>query len=242
MATALRKNSKARTWVPKKIKQLEKEKYPHKEAVAIALSEARKYGLLKNPEEESELRDDLGEAEEVARGFHGRENRETFEVEEVEEYRENLAFLGEMLDIEVFIEGRKKDGLITLPFQDVMLGCSVDRKQLYFVGETELPDDWLKDNCAGADKDKVAVGWVYSVSYLADKHHLVGPKSQKHGAEYIHAFGEQTFKAPARFDGVWKLEEKIEYGMLPQLIYNRLSGGMELVGGGYEVRDEGIWD
>lgn len=185
---------------------------------------------------------DFEEVEELARGFHGRDNRETFTIKEVEEYRENLAFLGEMLDIEVFIEGRKKDGLITLPFEDVMLGASADRKQLYFVGDTSLPDDWLKKNCLGWDKDKVSIGWVYAVSYFADKHHLTGPKQQKKGMEYRHCFGEQTIKAPARFEGVWKLKEKWEMGLLPILIYNRLSQCMELVGGAYIVKDEGIWD
>lgn len=237
----MRKNSKAKAWIARKIAQLRKENYSQAQAVAIAFNEARKYKLIKNPEEELELKDSIEEAEQVASGFHGRENREIFEVEEAEIYRENLAYLGEMLDIEVFIECRNK--LITLPFEDVMLGCSSDRNSLYFAGDTKIPLSWIKQNVPeGWDKDKVVIGWIYSISYFADKHHLTGPKQQKNGMEYIHCFGEQTFKAPASFEGIWKLKEKITRGVLPQLVYNRLGECCEIVGGVYSIKDEGIWD
>lgn len=199
----------------------------------------RKSRARTNPDGES-----LGtevEAQEVARGFHGRENRESFEFTVEEPYRQQLALLGPMLDVEVLIESRAGDGLITLPFEEVMLSCSTDRKQLYLVGDTGLPDDWLEDNCPSWDKDKVPIGWVYSISYFADKHHLTGSKQQKDGAEYIHCFGEQTFPGGGR-KKIHKLDEKVSAGLLPLLIYNRLSCGMELVGGGYVVKDEGIWD
>jgi hypothetical protein len=250
MARTLRRNSKARSWVGKKIKQLETERYPHEQAVVIAINEAKKYGLIRNPEEEAELvEDNQEEAEEVARGFHGRENREIFEIEEEVQYRENLACLGEMLELEVFIETRQDEGLVSVCFKRkpqseiVFLNCSGDRKQLYLVGDTGLPDDWLEEaNPSGWEKDKVPIGWVYSISYFADKHHLTGSKQQAKGSEYIHAFGEQTFQAPNRFEGIWKLEEKITGGLLPELVYDRLNEGMELIGGGYVVKDEGIWD
>jgi hypothetical protein len=242
--------AKTRSWVGKKIKQLEKEKYSHGEAIAIAISEAKKYGLIKNPSEEAELlEDNQEEAEEVARGFHGRDNRESFEVEEEVQYRENLACLGEMLELEVFIETRQSEGLVSVCFQRqprdeiVFLNCSPDRKQLYLIGDTGLPDDWLEEaNPTSFEKDKVPIGYVYSISYFADKHHLTGPKQQKNGTEYIHCFGEQTFPARPKFEGIWKLQEKIVSGLLPEMVYDRLNEGIELIGGGYEVRNEGIWD
>lgn len=246
---ALRKNSKAKSWTSKKIAQLRREGMPQNQAVAAAISMARHHKLVKNPEEEQELQDSFESAEEVARGFHGRENRESFEVEETEVYRENLAFLGEMAELEVFIEARADEGLVQLEFDRknkkdlVFLACSSDRNQLYLVGNTCLPNEWIEECCKDqANKDKVIIGWVYSVSYFADKHHLTGPKQQKYGTEYIHCFGEQTFEHKGNSNKVWKLFEKIEAGVLPVLIYNKLSGGMELVGGKYEVRDEGIWD
>lgn len=249
---SLRKNSKAKSWISKKIGILRREGVPQQQAIATALSMARHHRLIKNSGEEEELAHELGseeESEELARGFHGRENRETFEVIEEEPYRDNLAMLGEMVELEVFIEARADEGLIPITFSRenqedlVYLGCTPDRKQLYLTGDTSLPEDWLEEaNPASFEKDKVPVGWVYSISYFADKHHLTGPKQQKFGSEYIHCFGEQTFEHSGNSNKVFKLEDKIAAGLLPELIYNRLSGGMELVGGGYEVPDEGIWD
>lgn len=243
----LRKNSKARSWVGKKVKQLEREGTGYKQALAIALSEGRKYGLLKNSGEVEELRDELDDAQEVARGFHGRENEEEIEEVDEEQYRSELALLGELVELEVFNE-TQEDMLIfdfgrDNPDSLVNLACSGDRKQLFLVGgDQSIEDETLEQLGAGWDKDKVRVGYVYSISYFADKHHLTGPKQQKFGTEYIHSFGEQTVKAPVRNEGVWKLEEKLERNLLPELIYDRLNCKIELVGGGYEIRDEGIWD
>ena len=64
----------------------------------------------------------------------------------------------------------------------------------------------------------------------------------------MHCFGENSFENPdARQDGqadylIYAPLEKLEAGLLPELIYNRLNGTMELVGGGYVIKDEGIWD
>lgn len=190
----------------------------------------------KNPEVE----DSEDEALALARGFHGRENLETLEIEETEFYRENLSNLATLLDLEVFIEARAKEGLITIPFEDVFIGGSPDRKQIYLVGETSLPDEWLEAaNPSGYEKDKVIIGWVYRIGYWSDKFHLVGSNGNN---DYDHEFGEQTFKPPARFKGVWKLNEKVNAGLLPLLIYDRLNERLELIGGGYQIRDEGIWD
>ncbi len=238
----MRKNSRARPWVAKRIERLRKKGLTSEAALILALQQGSERGLM-NPTEADELKDEIEAAEELARGFHGRENRESYEVDEHEVYRENLAVIGNLLDMEVLIIQRADEGLITLPFEDVMLSCSSDRKQLYLVGDTSLPDEWLQQSCpSGWDKDKVNIGYDYSIAYHTDKHHLTGPKSQAKGEGYTHCFGEQTYKAPGKFEGVWKLPEKLAAGLLPQVIYNRLSGGMELVGGSYEVRDEGIWD
>lgn len=187
-----------------------------------------------------EVEDSEDQAQELARGFHGRENQETLEIEETEFYRENLSNLATLLDFEVFIEARAKEGLITIPFEDVFIAGSPDRKQLYLVGETSLPDDWLRTaNPSGCEKDKVIIGWVYKIGYWSDKFHLVGSNGNN---DYDHEFGEQTFKPQAKFKGVWKLQDKIANGLLPILIYDRLNERLELVGGGYEIRDEGIYD
>ncbi len=239
----MRKNSRARSWVSKKIARLVKEGANHSQAVATALSMARHHGLI-NPGDETELSEELNEAQEVARGFHGRDNREIVEVDSSETYRSDLAMLGYLCELEVLVG----DEVIPLEFsyeQDpVFVNCTSDRKQLILVGgDQALPDEVLEQSGDGYDKDKVRVGYVYSISYFADKHHLTGPKQQKKGTEYQHGFGESSFplKNP-KYSGIWKLEEKIEAGKLPLLIYDRLNERIELVGGGYFVKDEGIFD
>lgn len=193
--------------------------------------------LKNSPAEIEDLED---EAQELARGFHGRENHENLEVEETEFYRENLSNLAILLDLEVFIKPRAKEGLITLPFEDVFMAGSSDRKQIYLVGETSLPDEWLQTaNPSGWEKDKVIIGWVYKIGYWSDKFHLEGSNGND---DYDHEFGEQTFKPPGRHKGVWKLEEKLAAGLLPMLVYDRLNEKLEMIGGGYTIKDEGIWD
>jgi hypothetical protein len=41
---------------------------------------------------------------------------------------------------------------------------------------------------------------------------------------------------------IWALEEKLDAMVLPQLVYDRLNEELELVGGVYKVKDEGIFD
>lgn len=236
----LRKNSKARSWVSNKISKLKSEGYDKSEAIAVALEEARRHKLLKNSGEVEELKSELEEAEEVSKGFHGREVGEAFDIEEKHQYRSELAQLGELVELEVLNENIPQ--LLTLSFNRdrdslVRLSSSANRKQIFLIGgDQEINDEDLERyNPQSYEKDKISVGNVFSISYFADKHHLTGPKQQRKGTDYIHEFGEQTFKKQSP-------ETKIAGGALPNLIYDRLNKQMELVGGIYEIRDEGIWD
>ena len=200
-----------------------------------------------------ELEDSLQEAEERAEGAHGRPAKEAIEIREKVRFRENLPMMGELEELEVFNENLYDGDLEQLIFSRaskklVRLGFSSDRKQLFLVGgDQELPDGFLKDvSPNGWQKDKVHIGFLYSITYWTDKHHLEGSSGKLES--YMHCFGEQTFTNPnAPKDGsadymVWKLEEKLVAGVLPELIYDRLNEQLELVGGGYFVKDEGIWD
>ena len=247
----MRKNAKAKSWVAKKIGYLQEEGVPHKQAVATALAMARKHGLIKNDGEQEELADSFEDAQEVARGFHGRPNQETIELEESEQYRENQAILGCMEEIELLNLGIfDEDGLEPIEFSpDVLLTCSSDRKQLFLMGDMSLPDEWLKKmSSSGWDKDKVILGNAYSISYFADKHHLSGPKQQKKGSSYGHCFGEAMFSNPKESRNglmestVWKPLEKLAAGCLPAVVYDQLNEKIELIGGNYIVKDEGIYD
>ena len=250
----MRKNSRDKSWVAKKIGYLMKEeKKTQKQAVAIALGEARKYGLVRNPAEIEELRDEFEDAVEAAKGAHGRPVREELRVKEKVQYRENLAVMGELEEIEVYVERLFDGDFEQLEFSRkkadcVRLAFTPDRKQLILVGGDQKLDDGFLRSCdpKGWGKDKVSVGWVYSISYWADKHHLEGSSGKLE--PYQHNFGEQTFKNPnGKQDGsadydIFALEEKLEAGLLPELVYDRLNEGIELVGGGYRVKNEGIWD
>ena len=195
-------------------------------------------------------------AEDLAVGFHGRPSQETFEIEERETFRQDLAMLGELEELDVFNEiawnetGELKTFTFSRKKKDVVrLAGSPDRRQLFLVGgDQEIPDSVLEDLAGDrqASKDKVSLGFVYSISYWSDKHHLEGSNGVMEA--YMHCFGESTFENPdARQDGqadymVFMPEQKLGAGLLPELVYDRLNMTLELVGGGYEIRDEGIWD
>lgn len=205
----------------------------------------------KNPQDEFE--DDLKEAEEVAAGAHGRKAREVVEIKEKVRFRSNLPMMGELEELEIFNENLYDGDLEQLIFKRtgkslVRLGFSSDRKQLFIVGgDQKLEDGFLRDCCPkGWNKDKVHIGFLYSITYWTDKHHLEGSSGKLES--YMHCFGEQSFPNPnAPQDGtadymIWKLEEKLVGGVLPEVIYCRLNEQLELVGGNYKVKDEGIYD
>ena len=169
----------------------------------------------------------IDEISEISKGFHGRDPIQEFELTEQTIYHKNLAQLGELVELEIESTEKRKD-LIVLGFQrgddPVRLCVSKNRKQLEFLGgDQTVDDDWLESVTDEWDKDKVFLGCCFSISYFADKHHLTGPKQQKYGTEYIHEFGEQG-------------------GSMPKVIYDRLNKRFELVGGSYDVRDEGIYN
>lgn len=180
------------------------------------------------------------EAKSVARGFHGRDN-ESESDEEIEEVSEtDLAQLGELVEFElVTFDGKMQTMKFSRKNEDdvIKLCCNIDRNQLYLIGGDSAIDEKTLEkvfgwNCKSAS---VVLGHVCTISYFADKHHLTGPKQQKHGTEYIHSFGEATVKRNLP-------EERIRAGVLPVLIYEIETEQMKLAGGSYTVRDEGIYN
>src|SRR6185369_2997611 len=169
-------------------------------------------------------------ATKVSEGFHGRKSLYVEDIIEIERYRTKLAHLGDLVELEILdISGRH---VIPISFavhdseEHVSVASTPDRNQLIFSGGNQgielesFPDLTDNEKC----KDYVRIGEVFSISYFTDKHHLEGPKYQKDGTEYIHQFGEE--------DG----------GVRPELMYDTLNQRMILVGGSYEVRDEGIYN
>lgn len=173
-------------------------------------------GIERNPSQ-------LGEAEEVFEDFHGFPPSGHQDFAERELYRDELAQLGSLEELEVLLPDSDKKAVPISFNHHTKLCVSPDRKQLYFVGgDQSLPIDELVD-CGmiteeEAQKDLVTVGECFSITYDAKKVHLVGPKKS---VPYIHQFGE-------------------EGGSLPVLIYDTLNKACRLAGGSYTVEDVGI--
>ena len=170
------------------------------------------------------------EATTLSEGFHGRKPDYIEDIIEIERYRTDLAHLGDLVEFEILdYTGRR---VIPINFAEhdsdshVSVASTPDRMQLILSGGDQSIDlesfSDLSDN--EKRKDYVCIGEVFSISYFTDKHHLTGPKYQADGTEYIHKFGEE------------------ENGQRPELMYDRLNNRMILIGGSYEVRDEGIYN
>jgi hypothetical protein len=186
----------------------------------------KKFARRKNPN----VDDSIEDATQVSEGFHGRPQRYIEDVIEVEKYRTKLAHLGDLVEFELLDKSGRKVIPISFAEHDteehVSVGATPDRYQLILTGGNQSIDLGAFDDLGENEKlkDYVCLGEVYSISYFTDKHHLEGPKYQKDGTEYIHKFGEE------------------ENGERPELMYDRLNERMMLIGGSYEIRDEGIYN
>lgn len=174
--------------------------------------------------------DSFEEATEVSEGFHGRSPEYIEDIIEIEKYRTKLAHLGDLVEFEILDHSGRKVTPINFAEHDseehVSVSSTPDRRQILLNGGNQSIDlDSFSDlSDSEREKDYVKLGEVFSISYYTDKHHLEGPAYQKDGTEYIHKFGEE------------------EGGERPILVYDRLNSRMLLVGGSYEVRDEGIYN
>ncbi len=181
---------------------------------------------LRNP---GEFEDELDSATSVSEGFHGRKPYYIEDILEIERYRTKLAHLGDLVEFEILSSNGRSVIPINFALHDteehVSVSSTPDRMQLILSGgdqSIDLESFDLSDN--EKRKDYVCIGEVFSISYFTDKHHLSGPKYQADGTEYIHKFGEE------------------EGGIRPELMYDRLNERILLIGGSYEVRDEGIYN
>lgn len=172
----------------------------------------------------------LEESTELTEGFHGRKAEYVEDILEIEKYRKNLAHLGDLVEFEILCRNGKQVTPINFADHDsdehVSVGGTPDRQQIILSGGNQSIDldSFFEISDTEKRKDYVRVGEIYSISYFTDKHHLTGPKYQKDGTEYIHVFGEE------------------EEGERPELVYDRLNQRMMIIGGSYEIRDEGIWN
>jgi hypothetical protein len=185
------------------------------------------------------------EAKELARDFHGRPNRDVYEVVTLGNVPKNLAMLGILIELQVWVGEAFSGEYVPLNFapehpsegdEDNVLVGGINKNgkgRIYFVGGDqgfdieELAETFDIPLSAVEGVEAINLGSVKAIAYFADKHHLEGPKAQKKGIPYEHQFAinEET-------------EEQV--GEPPELYYMPGESRFELIGGSYEILPEGI--
>lgn len=189
------------------------------------------------------------EAEDLSEKWHGRAPKQTSEVVEIETYEEDLAELADLEEL----------GILTQDLSQYFISfkkdrpklCAEDEDNLIFVGG----DQKICTDDVGVVQDGkrlVPLGWCYQIVYETDKHHLEG--SNGVSESYEHFFAEEWYKenfdsvdefktSDAWFAAMLKdglVEEAIENGLIPMLVYNKTDQKLILVGGSYTIEDVGI--
>jgi hypothetical protein len=169
----------------------------------------------------------LESSRELVQEFHGRGADSIDDVFSDEKYPDSLAELGELRELSVILPNGKEEVTIKFPEENTstILASAPGGKQYVLIGgdqsvdveefgieETNEAKEWAR---------KLVLGQVSKIVYFTDKHHLEGPKYQKNGCLYEHELGE-------------------EGGELPTLIYDPNNETLEIVGGSYITRAEGI--
>jgi hypothetical protein len=159
--------------------------------------------------------------------FHGREPEGEDDIVSFENIPDHLTELGELRELTVVLPDGSEEVTIVFPEENTstILASAPGGTQYVLIGgdqsvdvgefgikETEEEQEWAR---------KLVLGQVASLTYFTDKHHLSGPKYQKNGCLYEHKLGE-------------------EGGELPTLVYDPNNETLEIVGGSYITRAEGI--
>ena len=132
-----------------------------------------------------------------------------------------------------------------------MLVANADTETLEIVGgdqHLDFGEGW------DTSKNEVNLGHVYLIAYCTDKHHLEGSNGVPES--YEHFFGEEFYKHKGykmddykdsdEFfedlldDGI--VEEAIQEGYLPTMVYDTVNEKIRLVGGKYTIEDVGLRD
>jgi hypothetical protein len=174
----------------------------------------------------------LSSSQSLVETFHGRSHNSVDDIVTFDSFPDSLAELGELREL-VIISPHFK-GKLPIGFDEegkgvVKLASAPGGTQYVLVGGDQGidPDSLVEDFGIPTDEigdewqRKVVLGEVVSLTYYTDKHHLSGPKYQKDGCLYEHQLGE-------------------EGGELPTLVYDPNNESMEIVGGSYITKEEGI--
>lgn len=172
----------------------------------------------------------LSSSESLVEEFHGRSPTSVDDIVSFEEFPSSLGELGVLIELVVISNDESEE--IPISFDEegpgvVRLASAPGGTQYVLVGgdqsisEESLEEDFgIRDKGEGW-KRKLVLGEITSLTYFTDKHHLSGPKYQKDGCLYEHQLGE-------------------EGGELPTLLYDPNNETLEIVGGSYVTKAEGI--
>lgn len=172
------------------------------------------------PADVPELKDAYEDAEKVYETFHGKESEEEVVVEEAVAVRENLAAIGALEELTLTSPAKVK---FRIAFEDdqPLLCSSTDCNQLYIIGGDQSIDDEtlaqiLDGDTEAVQKDKVLLGVLNTLVYRTEKDF-----DNFETIDYEHELGE-------------------EGGFQPAVVYDRINSQLELVGGSYRIKREGI--
>ena len=188
------------------------------------------------------------EVEDMAKNWHGRDVGDVTEVEEVESFESDLVELGDLEEL-----GILELGTISFKKDQPKLACDGEGHNLEIVGgDQELDLDGEGVEFKG--KRLIPLGYLYSIVYVTDKHHLEG--SNGYPEPYEHYFAEDFYKKALKIEDfnddtdVWfetledmgVVQKAIEKGLLPTAVYDKTDGKILIAGGEYEVTELGIKD
>jgi hypothetical protein len=188
------------------------------------------------------------EVEDMSKSWHGRDVGDVTEVEELESFESDLVELGDLEEL-----GILELGTISFKKDQPKLCCDGEGHNLEIVGgDQELDLD--SEGVEFKGKRLIPLGYLYSIVYVTDKHHLEG--SNGYPEPYEHYFGEEFYKKylPIEdFDDdtdVWfetledmgVVQKAIEKGLLPTCVYDKTDGKILIAGGEYTITELGIKD
>lgn len=195
--------------------------------------------------------DDIGEAEEISRDWHGRDVREEYDIEEIEHYDEAVAHLADLEELGILGPDLEEKFLIRFK-KDRPKVCAPNRKNIEFIGGDQHLDLGELDLSDSDDKKMLPLGYSYQIVYEADKHHLQGSTGVIE--PYEHFWGEEFYKENGLDQDAYESSDDffdavqdeglhiaaIEAGILPMVVYDTVNEKILLVGGKYDIRDVGI--
>lgn len=175
------------------------------------------FGL--NPKTRRRNPDELDQAADLYREFHGREPKEILEIQESDLARREYTALGDAVELRFILpDGERRLHIAFSESDQVKLASSPDGRQLYFLGGDQDIVDALEQNGVDTTRELIDLGDAIFVSYDASKW--------------------QTDFKPT----IWEHKLGEESGIHPRGFFDRLKRRIFLAGGNYRVERPGIID